>query len=72
MTENVKKSLKDRVKLTKYYYWNCQKKEDHEKRRRRSWSAKANTCTKEMPEAKTEYILRMTDKLSNPTATPKT
>ena len=67
MTENVKKSLKDRVKLTKYYYWNCQKKEDHEK-----LLAKANNCTKEMPEAKTEYILRMTDKLSNPNATPKT
>ena len=51
MTENVKKPLKERSKLTKYFYMNGQRKEDHEK-----LLAKANNCMKEILETKNEYI----------------
>ena len=44
-----------------------QKKEDHEK-----LLAKANNCTKEILEAKNEYILTMNSKCNNSYTAPKT
>ena len=58
MTNNIKRSLKERSKLTKCYYKNRQKKRDYEK-----LLEKSSDCTKEILKAKNNYILKMTTKL---------
>ena len=61
MTNIIKRSLKERSKLTKCYYRNGQKKSDYEK-----LLEKSSDCTKEILEAKNSYILKMTTKLQDP------
>ena len=46
MPEYVKKSSKERAKLTQYYYRNEQEKEEDKKK-----LAKAKRCKKEIPQA---------------------
>ena len=58
MTNSIKRSLKERSKLTKCYYKNDQKKSDYEK-----LLEKSSDCTKEILEAKSNYFLKMTVKL---------
>ena len=53
MTDNIKKSLKERYKLTKIFYKNGQRKTDREK-----VLEKATECTNEILEAKKNYILK--------------
>ena len=60
MTNNIKRSLKERSKLTKCYYKNSQKKNDYEK-----LIEKSSDCTKEILEAKNFYFLKMTTKLQD-------
>ena len=60
MTDNIKKSLKERCKLTKVFYKNGQRKTDHDK-----VLEKSEECTKQILEAKKNYILKMTKKLSD-------
>ena len=60
MTNSIKKSLKERSKLTKCYYKNGQKKSDYEK-----LLEKSSDCTKEILEAKNNYILKMTTSFKN-------
>ena len=67
MTNNIKRSLKERSKLTKCYYKNGQKKSDYEK-----LLEKSSDCTKEILEAKNNYILKMTTKLQDPKTAAKT
>ena len=67
MTNNIKRSLKERSKLTKCYYKNGQKKSDYEKIIERS-----SDFTKEILEAKNNYILKMTTKLQDPKTAAKT
>ena len=59
----LKKSLKERSKLTKTYYKNGQQKIDYEK---------SADCTKKITQAKNDCINKMTDKLQNPSTAPKT
>ena len=58
--------IKIRSKLTKFYYKHG-KKEDQEK-----LQAKAAYCTEEILKVKNDFILRMTSKLNDPKASPKT
>ena len=58
MNGNIKKSLKERSKLTKMFYKNGQKSTDKDK-----VLAKSAECTKNILEAKNNYILKMTKKL---------
>ena len=67
MTNNIKRSLKERSKLTKCYYKNGQKKSDYEKIIERS-----SDFTKEILEAKNNYILKMTTKLQDPKTAART
>ena len=67
MTNNIKRSLKERSKLTKCYYKNGQKKSDYEK-----LLEKCSDCTKEILEAKNNYTLKMTTKLQDPKTAAKT
>ena len=67
MTDNIKRSLKERSKLTKCYYKNGQKKSDHEK-----ISEKSSDHTKEIVDAKNNYSLKMTTKLQDSKTTSKT
>ena len=60
MTANIKKSLKERSKLTKIFYKNGQRKTDREK-----VLEKATECTNEILAAKKNYILRMSKKLED-------
>ena len=60
MTHNIKKSLKERCKLTKFFYKNGQRKTDHDK-----VLEKSEECTKEILEAKKNYILKMTKTLAD-------
>ena len=57
MTDDIKKSLKERSKLTKSYYKNSQQESDY---------------TKKIIQAKNHYINKMTDKLQNPSTAPRT
>ena len=67
MTDDIKKSLKERSKLTKTYYKNGQQKIDYDK-----VLEKSADCTKKITQAKNDYINKMTDKLQNPSTAPKT
>ena len=58
MTDNIKKSLKERCKLTKFFYKNGQRKIYHDK-----VLEKPEECTKQILEAKRNCILKMTKKL---------
>ena len=66
VTDSIKISLKERSKLTKCYYKNGQKKSDHEKLLEKSFD-----CTKEILEAKNNYILKITTKLQDPKTAAK-
>ena len=67
MTDNIKRSLKERCKLINFFYKNGQKKTDHDK-----VLEKCAECTREILEAKKNYILKMTKKLEDSNAAPKT
>ena len=67
MTNNIKKSLKERCKLTKFFYKNGRRKIDHDK-----VLEKSEECTKQILEAKKNYILKMTKKLADSNTSPKT
>ena len=64
MANNIKRSLKERSKLTKCYYNNGQKKTDYEKLLEKS--------SEEILEPKNNYILKMTAKLQDPKTAAKT
>ena len=66
MADNIKKSLKERSKVTKIFYKNGQRKTDSEK-----VLEKAAECTNEIPEAKKNYILKMSKKLEDSQTAPK-
>ena len=59
--------MKERAKLTKFYYKNGQRKEDQEK-----LEAKAIYYTEQILKAKNDYTLKTTNKLNNPKIGPKT
>ena len=67
MTDNIKKYLKERCKLTIFFYKNSQRKIDHDK-----VFEKSEECTKQILEAKKNYILKMTKKLADSNTSPKT
>ena len=67
ITDDIKKALKKRSKLTKSCYKNCQQKGDYDK-----VLEKSANCTKEITQAKNDYINKITDKLQNPSTAPKT
>ena len=67
MTDDTKKSLKERSKLTKTYYKNGQQKIVYDK-----VSEKSADCTKKITQVKNDYINKMTDKPQNPSTAPKT
>ena len=58
MKNNMKRSLKERCKLTKFFYKNGQRKIDHDK-----VLEKSEECTKQILEVKKNYILKMTKKM---------
>ena len=66
MTENIKKSLKERGKFTKLFYKNGQRKIDHDK-----VLEKSEDCIKQILEAKTNCILEMTKKLADSNTSSK-
>ena len=61
------KSLKERCKLTKFFYKNGHRKTDHDK-----VLEKSAECTKEVLEAKKNYILKMIKKIADSNTAPKT
>ena len=63
----IKRSLKERCKLTNFFYKNGQRKIDHDK-----VLEKSEECTKQILEAKKNYILKMTKKLADSNTSPKT
>ena len=67
MTNSIKRSLKESFKLTKCYYKNGQKKSDYEK-----LLEKSSDCTKQILEAKNNYVLKVTTKLQDPKTSTKT
>ena len=67
MTNKTKNFLKERSKLTKYFYRNGQRESDHCK-----VLEKSAECTREILEAKRQYILKTTSKLEDAFSTPKT
>ena len=67
MTDNIKKSLKERCKLTKVFYKNGQRKIDHDKVLEMS-----EEYTKQILEVKKNYILKMTKKLADSNTSQKT
>ena len=68
MTDNIKRSLKERCKLTNFFYYkNGQTKIDHDK-----VLEKFEECTKQILEAKKNYIVKMTKKLADSNNSPKT
>ena len=67
MTDSIKRSLKERCKLTIFFYKNGQRKIDHDK-----VLEKSEECTKQILEAKKNYILKMTKKLADSNTSPKT
>ena len=60
MTDNIKKTLKQRSKLTKMFYKNGQRNSDHIKS-----LEKSEECTSLISEAKENYILKKTSKLED-------
>ena len=58
MKNNMKRSLKERCKLTKFFYKNGQRKIDHDK-----VLEKSEECTKQILEVKKNCILKMTKKM---------
>ena len=66
MKNNMKRSLKERCKLTKFFYKNGQRKVDHDK-----VLEKSEECTKQILEAKKNYILKMTKKLADSNTSSK-
>ena len=66
MTDIIKKNFKERCKLTKCFYKNGQRKVDYEK-----VLEKSEECTKQIVEAKKNYILKMTKKLANSNTSSK-
>ena len=67
MTDSIKRYLKERCKLTNVFYKNGQRKIDHDK-----VLEKSEECTKQILEAKKNYILKMTKKLADSNTSPKT
>ena len=67
MTNDIKKSLKQRSKLTKYFYENGQRNSDHIK-----VLQKSEECTNLISQAKKKHILKITSKLEDSNAAPKT
>ena len=67
MTDNIKTSLKEKCKLTKVFYKNGPRKIDHDK-----VLEKSEECTKQILEAKKNYILKMTKKLADSNTSPET
>ena len=67
MTDIIKKSLKERCKLTKFFYKNGQRKIDHDK-----VLEKSEECTKQILEVKKNCILKMTKKNADSNTSPKT
>ena len=67
MNDNIKRCLRERSKLTKFFYKNGQKREGKEK-----LEAKAAYCTEQIMKAKNDYAQRMTNKLNDRKAVPKT
>ena len=67
MTDNIKKSLKQRSKLTKMFYKNGQRNSDHTK-----VLEKSEECMSLISEAKKNYILKMTSKLEDSNTASKT
>ena len=67
MTDDTKKSLKQRSNLTKCFYKNGQRNSDHIK-----VLQKSEECTNLISEAKKNYILKMTSKLEDSNTAPKT
>ena len=67
MTDNIERSLKEIFKLTKCFYKNSQRKTDHDK-----VLEKSAECTREIFEAKKNYIIKMTKKLADFNTAPKT
>ena len=53
--------MKERTKLTKFYYKNGQRKEDQQK-----LMSNVVYCTEQVLKAKNGYILRMTNKSNDP------
>ena len=67
MNDNIKRCLKERSKLTKFFYKNGQKREDKEK-----LEAEVVYYKEQIMKAKNDYTQRMTNKLNDPKAAPKT
>ena len=67
MTGNIKKSLKERCKLTKFVYKNARRKTYHNK-----VLEKSEGCTEQILEVKKNYILKMTKQLGDSSTFPKT
>ena len=67
MTNKTKILLKERSKLTKYFYRNGHRESDRDK-----VLEKSAECTREILEAKRQYILKMTSKLEDAFSAPKT
>ena len=66
MRDIIKKSLKKRCKLTKFFHKNGLRKIDHDK-----VLEKSKKCTKQIFEAKKNYILKMTKKLADSNTSSK-
>ena len=67
MNDDIKRCLKGRSKLTKFFYKNGQKREDKGK-----LEAKSTYCAEQIMKAKNDYTQRMANKLNDPKAAPKT
>ena len=67
MTNKTKNLFKERSKLTKYFYRNGQRESDRDK-----VLEKSAECTREILEAKRQYILKMTCKREDAFSAPKT
>ena len=67
MNDNIKRKLKQRTKLIKYFYKNGQIKCDCDK-----ILEKCAECTRDIFETKKRYILNMTNKLEDSHTAPKT
>ena len=67
MTNKTTNPLKERSKLTKYFYRNGQRESDRDK-----VLGKSAGCIREILEAKKQYILKMKNKLEDAFTAPKT
>ena len=66
MTDNIKKSLKQRCKLTKFFYKNGLRKIDDDK-----VLEKSEECTRQILEAEKNNILKMNKKLADTNTSSK-